>query len=221
MTTTQKVPGEDMSCALALVNTRHMRAGHEVDQVSDPASAAGWLAARGLIPPGFPAQPGDAVRLVRLREAIRELFTASASGMRPPERDIATLNDTLAGAWIISSLTWDDTGPHRGERLPSETADPVSTALARIAADGLSVLTAPDGPRPAACQAHGCIRWFLRTHAARQWCSTRCGDRVRAARHYARQQARLRIRARCPGKPFRAFGLVTSQARASGNVTST
>ncbi|MGA9832915.1 MAG: CGNR zinc finger domain-containing protein [Trebonia sp.] len=50
------------------------------------------------------------------------------------------------------------------------------------------MLTDPAGPEPAPCGAHGCVRWFLRTHAARQWCSDRCGDRVRAARHYARHR---------------------------------
>ncbi|MHC5560905.1 CGNR zinc finger domain-containing protein (plasmid) [Kocuria sp. U4B] len=30
----------------------------------------------------------------------------------------------------------------------------------------------------------------MRTHGRRQWCSTRCGDRVRAARAYARKQER-------------------------------
>ncbi|MDN5704722.1 MAG: hypothetical protein L0K41_03970 [Yaniella sp.] len=31
----------------------------------------------------------------------------------------------------------------------------------------------------------------MRTHARRRWCSTRCGDRVRAARAYARKQKKL------------------------------
>ncbi|MFC4716815.1 CGNR zinc finger domain-containing protein [Glutamicibacter sp. BW77] len=29
---------------------------------------------------------------------------------------------------------------------------------------------------------------FRGTHGRRQWCSTRCGDRVRAARAYARKR---------------------------------
>ncbi|MFH7335295.1 CGNR zinc finger domain-containing protein [Streptomyces sp. KHY 26] len=35
------------------------------------------------------------------------------------------------------------------------------------------------------CAAHGCERFFLRSHGARRWCTTRCGNRVRAARAYA------------------------------------
>ncbi|MDN5936022.1 MAG: CGNR zinc finger domain-containing protein [Nitrosospira sp.] len=32
------------------------------------------------------------------------------------------------------------------------------------------------------------MRFLLKTHGRRQWCSTRCGDRVRAARSYARKR---------------------------------
>lgn len=40
-------------------------------------------------------------------------------------------------------------------------------------------------------KADSCDRIFLRTHARRQWCSTRCGHRMRAARAYARKRAAL------------------------------
>ena len=42
----------------------------------------------------------------------------------------------------------------------------------------------------AQCEATSCDRFLLRTHARRCWCSTRCGDRVRAARAYARKLER-------------------------------
>jgi predicted RNA-binding Zn ribbon-like protein len=58
--------------------------------------------------------------------------------------------------------------------------------MARLAADAMALVTGPEAESLAPCLAHGCTRWFVRTHAARQWCSNRCGDRVRAARHYAR-----------------------------------
>jgi len=55
---------------------------------------------------------------------------------------------------------------------------------------GIHAIPAPAGDFTV--QAEGadfCQRFFLRTHARRQWCSTRCGDRVRAARAYARKRA--------------------------------
>jgi predicted RNA-binding Zn ribbon-like protein len=190
----QAAPGEDVSCAVALVNTRQMRAGAEVDLLADAAMAGQWLTKRGLLPgaalPGDPVDDADAMaeRLRVLREALRTLFAARFDGGQPSAADLALVNATLANAPLIPSLTWDGAGPRRGERPAG--ADPLAVALARVASDALAVLTASDGARPelARCAAHGCIRWFLRTHAARQWCSNRCGDRVRAARHYARRR---------------------------------
>jgi len=224
-------PGEDISCALALVNTRFMSAGRPADLIEDAASAARWLAGRGLLPPETAAvtnpaadraanpaadlaahlaadpattnpaanpaaanpaandpaaDPAVAGRLSLLRETIRALFAAQAERRAPAPGDLAGLNAALARAPLLPALTWDDTGPRRGEQAPAPGTDPVDLALARLAADALGVLTGPGDARPAPCGAHGCIRWFLRTHAARQWCSARCGDRVRAARHYAR-----------------------------------
>jgi predicted RNA-binding Zn ribbon-like protein len=177
-------PGEEISPALALVNTRLMRGGQVADLIADPAAAGGWLASRGLIPPGGRVTGADAVRLRELRESVRALFAARAAGRGPAASDVGVLNAALAAAPPVPALAWDESGPHRAEGAPR--AGMATAALARLARAALDLLTASGGPEPAPCGAHGCIRWFLRTHAARQWCSTRCGDRVRAARHYAR-----------------------------------
>lgn len=179
-------PGEDVSCALALVNTRFMSAGRPADLIDGPPTAAGWLAEQGLLPHGTAVSDVDADSFRALRETIRALFAAGSEGRPPTPDDLSALNAALAGAPVIPALTWDDTGPRRGEQSPPAGTDPVEFALARLAADALGVLTGAGEAEPAPCGAHGCIRWFLRTHAARQWCSARCGDRVRAARHYVR-----------------------------------
>jgi predicted RNA-binding Zn ribbon-like protein len=182
-------PGEDTSSALALVNTRLMVAGQPADLVSDGASASGWLAERGLVPRGTPVDDAGAARLGALREAVRSLFEARAGGHAPLPGDVSLLNAALATAPLAPALAWDDGGPRRGEQPLGAVGDPVGFALARLAGDALGLLTRPSHAAPARCGAHGCIRWYLRMHAARQWCSDRCGDRVRAARHYARRQA--------------------------------
>lgn len=189
----QAAPGEDVSAAVALVNTRHMRGGAEIDVLSDAGAARRWLTDRGLLPRSGSSRPADGIDatdmgLVALREAVRALFAANFAGDQPRPADVARVNAALARAPLIPMLAWDDAGPRRGEQLAGAGADPVAVALARIASDAVAVLTTADGPQPAPCAAHGCIRWFLRTHAARQWCSNRCGDRVRAARHYARRR---------------------------------
>jgi predicted RNA-binding Zn ribbon-like protein len=182
-------PGEDASSALALVNTRMVVAGQPCDLVSDAAGASGWLAERRLLPLGTAVDDAGAARLAALREAVRALFAARAEGRAPAPGDMARLNAALAAAPLAPALAWDDGGPRRGEQSLGPAADLVGVALARLAGDALGLLTRPGQPAPAPCRAHGCIRWYLRTHAARQWCSDRCGDRVRAARHYARRQA--------------------------------
>ena len=179
-------PGEDVSCALALVNTRFMSAGRPVDLIADASGATEWLTGRGLLPRGAVVSGQNAARLGALRETIRALFAARADTAAPAPGDLSALNAALAGAPLVPALTWDDAGPRRDEQLTGPAADPVDVALARLAGDALGVLTGAGEAQPAPCGAHGCIRWFLRTHAARQWCSARCGDRVRAARHYAR-----------------------------------
>jgi predicted RNA-binding Zn ribbon-like protein len=196
-------PGEDVSSALALVNTRHVRGGAAVEVLRDPEAARRWLTERSLLPPDSAAAVAAEVdvdvdlgvdsvdtvdtRLRALREAIRALFAARFAGGQPGDADVALVNAALLRAPLIPVLTWDACGPRGGQWRLDVAADPVDVALARIAADALAVLTAADSPEVAPCAAHGCIRWFLRTHAARQWCSNRCGDRVRAARHYARR----------------------------------
>jgi predicted RNA-binding Zn ribbon-like protein len=170
-------PGEAEHCSLALVNTRLVLSGASVDLLADPVTAARWLSEQAL-------GAADAERLTELREAMRRLFEARASGTAPDASDLGLINATAAAAPMVPVLNWDDAGPvlshERGGR------DERTTSMARLAADAMALVAGPAADSLTPCRAHGCVRWFVRTHAARQWCSTRCGDRVRAARHYAR-----------------------------------
>ncbi len=179
----RQAPGEDRSRALALVNTRVSPPGGPRDDLADPAAARDWLAGAGLLGPDA-AEPLDAAQAARLRafrESVRALLAARAAGHPAAPPDLAAVNGELAAP----ALVWDADGPRRVQR---STGGPVDRALSALAADTLDLLTGPDAPLLTACRAHGCVRLFLRTHAARHWCSTRCGDRVRAARHYARRR---------------------------------
>ncbi|KDN82153.1 CGNR zinc finger domain-containing protein [Kitasatospora cheerisanensis] len=101
---------------------------------------------------------------------------------------MAVLNGALTATPATPLLHWDaERGLHR--TLP-HPADPIAIqAMARLAADAAELLTGPDAVRLAACGGAPCSRYYVRTHAARHWCSTRCGDRVRAARAYAKKRA--------------------------------
>ena len=69
------------------------------------------------------------------------------------------------------------------------STSPATTALATVAGEAVHLLTGPDAARLRACQAPGCVLYFVKTHPRRQWCSDACGNRTRAARHYQRIRA--------------------------------
>lgn len=162
--TPQPAEGERDFPSLALVNTRR------------------------LLPGGAPADflADEAAELRELREAIRALFEANAAETAPPAGALAKVNEAATAAPLVTQLTWLDTGP---EQASFRTGTNSENALAALAADAIALLASPAAERLHACDAHGCIRWYLRSHGARQWCSTRCADRVRAARHYARHHS--------------------------------
>jgi predicted RNA-binding Zn ribbon-like protein len=182
-------PGEDLSVALALVNTRLDGPAGPLDLLAEAADARAWLAGHGF-PPGAAAPDADAGadvwcgRLRSLREAIRALFEAGIDKTPPPTADLTAVNAALAAAPCVTSIAWDADGPHVGQRRTSD--EPFAPVLAALAAAAGDLLAGAHAPQLARCSAHNCIRMFMRTHAARQVCSTRCGDRVRAARHYAK-----------------------------------
>ncbi|WP_217999356.1 CGNR zinc finger domain-containing protein [Nocardia exalbida] len=68
---------------------------------------------------------------------------------------------------------------------PNEILD---RALATLAADAADLLTGSDADFLTTCDSTPCNRYLIR-HGRRHWCSTRCGDRARAARAYARAKA--------------------------------
>lgn len=198
------VPGEELSVALALVNTRLDGPDGPRDLLADPAHVRAWLAEHHLDgrPPGghdhlagdsAPVDAADAAALRHLRESIRTLFRARlAATARDTAEALSAVNAALAAAPCVTSLVWDGDGPRVIQQRRSR--DPFAKILAALAADATALLAGPHAERLAQCEAHNCIRMFIRTHAARHVCSTRCGDRVRAARHYARKRERERAR---------------------------
>jgi predicted RNA-binding Zn ribbon-like protein len=107
---------------------------------------------------------------------------------RSPDRAaVETVNAAAAAAPSALRLVWTGRGAPCSERdWPGAGA--VSRAGALLAADAIDLVTGPDHARLLACAAPGCVRLLLRDHPRRHWCSTRCGDRVRASRYYHRHR---------------------------------
>lgn len=179
-------PGAEQYPALDLANSAvTLPGGHTVDLLATPAAAEQWLVERGLAPAGTGLIETCASRLRSLREQIRSLLAAHAAELPAPAAALTAVNDALTRAPAASLLHWD---PDRG--LYREAAHPVTQivehALAVLAANAADLLTGPDAERLTACRSTPCNRYLLR-HGRRHWCSTRCGDRARAARAYARR----------------------------------
>ncbi|MFF5473543.1 ABATE domain-containing protein [Streptomyces achromogenes] len=181
------VPGEDRYASLALVNTRFTVSHGRVDLLDGAEAAHLWLVRHALLPDPVELNGRQSGRLRDLREALRALFTARAAGTRPPGDALGTLNAALAAAPATPRLDWGADGPRRAD-LP-DAGNPAAAALFLLAEDATDLLTGADADQLTECAAQNCARWFLRSHGARRWCTTKCGNRVRAARAYAARKA--------------------------------
>ncbi|SOD85604.1 ABATE domain-containing protein [Streptomyces sp. Ag109_G2-15] len=178
--------GEDQHLSLALANSAMaLPGGLTVDLLGTPAQANQWLTERGLAPVDAGMREMCATQLRSLREQIRSLFASRAEGLPALPAAVRAVNDAMTRVPTAPLLQWDDrTGPYR--TAPHPTTALVDHALATLAADAADLLTGPDADRLTACGSAPCNRYLLR-HGRRHWCSTRCGDRARAARAYARR----------------------------------
>lgn len=181
------VPGEDRYVSLALVNTRFTVSHGQVDLLDDTEAAHLWLVRHELLPDRVVINGRQSGRLRTLREGLRALFEARVAAALPPADALDTLNAALAAAPATPRLAWTADGPLRAD-LP-DTGNPAAAALSLLAEDAADLLTGADAGQLTECAAQGCARWFLRSHGARRWCTTKCGNRVRAARAYAARRA--------------------------------
>ncbi|MFH8491231.1 ABATE domain-containing protein [Streptomyces longisporoflavus] len=181
-------PGEAEHPALALANSAlALPGGHTADLLGTPAQAEQWLVQRDLAPEGTGLAEVCATQLRSLREQVRSLLASRVADQPALPAALTAINDAMTRVPTASLLLWDEkTGPYRA--TPHPTTAIVEHALATLAADAADLLTSPDATRLAACASPPCNR-FLARHGRRQWCSTRCGDRARAARAYARRNA--------------------------------
>ncbi|MFF1711941.1 CGNR zinc finger domain-containing protein [Streptomyces sp. NPDC058268] len=181
----QSAPGEAEHPSLALANSAvALPGGHTADLLGTPARAEQWLAQRDLAPADAGLAEVCAALLRSLREQVRSLLASRVAGQAALPAAVTAINDAMTRVPTASLLLWDEKGPYRA--TPHPTTAIVEHALAAIAADAADLLTSPDSTRLTACASPPCNRFLLK-HGRRQWCSTRCGDRARAARAYARR----------------------------------
>ena len=179
-------PGAERYLALDFANSAiAMPGGQFVDLLGTPATTGQWLVERALAPADVAVGEMCAAQLRSLREQVRALFAARVAGLPALPSALSAVNDALSGVPTTALLYWDEKdGPYRA--TPCPTNEILDHALATLAANAADLLTGPDAERLTTCDSTPCNRYLLR-HGRRHWCSTRCGDRARAARAYARR----------------------------------
>jgi predicted RNA-binding Zn ribbon-like protein len=158
--------------AIELANTIRAARGRPVDGLGSPAEMRAWLRGLGITPP----RGARLDELRALRADVRELLDG-----RPAAATIARLNGHAARVPTYPVLRWPAAIEER-----SPNADRWAQLLARFARSAIE-LAAGDAP-VRSCGAPGCVLYFVQDHPRREWCSDACGNRVRAARHYARHR---------------------------------
>lgn len=186
-------PGEEVRPSLALANSAGRLDGTgRGDLLQSSAAATRWMVERGLAAPDAELQEHCSNRLRDLRVAVRAVLCAASTGSQPPEQAVEAVNAALTKVPALTLLAWDSTTGFHGHRDHPATRA-VEHALSVVAADLVDLVTGEDVELLTRCAAPACGRFLLRTHARRQWCSTRCGDRVRAARAYAKKTSPVTV----------------------------
>jgi predicted RNA-binding Zn ribbon-like protein len=173
-------PGEAAHPALALANSRRGGPGGPTEDLASAGALRAWLAAHAL-----PAEGVDRAALAAMRElrdAVRELLLARIDRRTPDPGALATVNAAAAAAPMAPRLEWG-TEPRAARAAGAEG---IVLARALLAVDAIELVSGAEHADLRACSAPGCVRVLLKDHPRRHWCSTRCGDRVRASRYYHR-----------------------------------
>jgi predicted RNA-binding Zn ribbon-like protein len=178
-------PGEESSLALALANTIRTHGRTTIDAIATNAQLSSWLLEHDLLTGEATVSDSDLTRFRALRDAVRTLLRCAVDGQRAPADAVRIVNHASATAPPALRLDWSTNRPRRQQ--PTSTAsDPVLAAEGKIAADAIELLTGERAATLLACPA--CVRFLLKDHSRRRWCSAKCGERVRAARYYDRHK---------------------------------
>jgi predicted RNA-binding Zn ribbon-like protein len=184
----------DEPVPIRLMNTIWADRHGRHDALTGPDQLGSWLSEIGAY--RFPPKvTGHEVNEARdLRDALRRLAALRTADPRPGAA--SALEDAAAAVAVVNRVAAGLDTPRlelRGDDLElggSPAGRPVRTVLADVAAEAITLFTDPAALPLRACLAPGCVLYFVLNHPRREWCSTACGNRARAARHYERHRGR-------------------------------
>ena len=187
------LPGEP--APVRLMNTIWADTAGVHDALTTPAALRDWLVTvYHRDPDAFrDPRPDELAEAKLLRDSVRQLAAFSTDDPRPAAQSpVDSVDDAVAAVnRAVTQL------PHarlvmqagRLHRDRCTATSPTRVALAELAHDSIDLLTGSGATKLRACQAPGCVFYFVRSHPRREWCSETCGNRARAARHYRRIRA--------------------------------
>jgi len=135
----------------------------------------------------------DGLRRLRdLRDAVRRVAAERTGDPREQARSpmadlgtaVQTINDSARLAQIRPMLELTEAGGIVERAETSGASD--ALLVSAIANEAIELFGPWDDLDLRACLAPGCVLYFIKDHPRREWCSNGCGNRARAARHYAR-----------------------------------
>jgi predicted RNA-binding Zn ribbon-like protein len=186
----------DEPTPVRLMNTIWALSAGVHDDLTTPAALHNWLVAvdhRYAADAIGKPRPDELADAKLLRDSLRRLAAFCTDDPRPAAQSpVDSVDDALAAVNRVvthlphAQLVIRDGRLHRDRIAPTS---PTRAAMAELAHDSIDMLTGPDATKLRACQAPGCVLYFMRSHPRREWCSETCGNRARAARHYRRIQA--------------------------------
>lgn len=172
--------GERVS--LELANTAYAVRGRPAEGLPTALHLADWLRTVGFAV-DVEATDEDLQSALTLRTAIRAVADSLVREQPVDEGAVAVLNRHAATPARWNELSMSPT-PHM---LAQSDGGAIESALGAIAADAIALFGGPDCAQLRACGGPGCVLFFL-SDGRREWCSHGCGNRARAARHYAKNR---------------------------------
>ncbi len=162
------------------------------DELTSPTVLRDWLAdvtehGRRALGKPSPAELNDAVLL---RDSLRRLAAHVTADDRPTAQ--SPVGEVSQAIDVVNELAADrpraELTLQNGAlgAVSAQFTSPIRSALAELAYQGVELLAGPEAINLRACRAPHCVLYFVKSRPRREWCSEMCGNRVRAARHYAR-----------------------------------
>jgi predicted RNA-binding Zn ribbon-like protein len=172
--------------ALDLANSLpQIRHGETRDLLASDDELDRWLASQADRLPRVRRGSERLAAFRGLRDTLHEALAAAATGDPLPAHATHALNAASARSNGHVRLRVRN-GITKAELAGSGTA--LDRALSTIARSAIEVLASPDRERLRICSAPSCGFFFF-ARPDQEWCSIPCGNRARAARHYARRRA--------------------------------